>query len=205
MDFNRAIINESRDQDQDQAPARILVLDASFVPKSGKKTYGLDHFWNGCQSRREKGLEILGIALVDVDKNTGFTLSVAQTAPKADTKKAQKTTVTKTNKNAQTEDETRIDQYLAHLREVKPCLEADETYLCVDGYFSKKKFIDGVTNLKLHHIGKLRFQCVFGYPQSIQSRAPTSAEPYPDKTLFYGKRKSLLFQLFFSRKDFFNV
>ena len=75
-DFNRAIINESRDQDQ--AHGRILVLDASFVPKSGKKTYGLDHFWNGCQSRREKGLEILGVALVDVDKNTGFTLSVAQ-------------------------------------------------------------------------------------------------------------------------------
>ena len=73
MDFNRAIINESidqaqaqdQDQDQDQAPARILALDASFVPKSGKKTYGLDYFWNGCQSRREKGLEICGIALVD--------------------------------------------------------------------------------------------------------------------------------------------
>ncbi len=156
MDFNRAIINESIDQDQDQAPARILVLDASFVPKSGTKTYGLDHFWNGCQSRREKGLEISGIALVDVDKNTGFTLSVAQTAPKTDTSKAQKTTVTKANKNTETDDETRIDQYLQHLRDVHPCLEADETYLCVDGYFSKKKFIDGVTNLKLHQIGKLR-------------------------------------------------
>ena len=154
MDFNRAIINESRDQDQ--AHGRILVLDASFVPKSGKKTYGLDHFWNGCQSRREKGLEILGVALVDVDKNTGFTLSVCQTAPKTDTAKGKKTTATKTNKNAQTEDETRIDQYLAHLREVHPCLEADETYLAVDGYFSKKKFIDGVANLKLHQIGKLR-------------------------------------------------
>ena len=154
MDFNRAIINESRDQDQ--AHGRILVLDASFVPKSGKKTYGLDHFWNGCQSRREKGLEILGVALVDVDKNTGFTLSVCQTVPKTDTAKGKKTTATKTNKNAQTEDETRIDQYLAHLREVHPCLEADETYLAVDGYFSKKKFIDGVANLKLHQIGKLR-------------------------------------------------
>ena len=90
MDFNRAIINESRDQDQ--AHGRILVLDASFVPKSGKKTYGLDHFWNGCQSRREKGLEILGVA--HVDKNTGFTLSVCQTAPKTDTAKGKKTTAT---------------------------------------------------------------------------------------------------------------
>ena len=27
--------------------AQALVIDASFVPKSGKKTYGLDRFWNG--------------------------------------------------------------------------------------------------------------------------------------------------------------
>ena len=112
--------------------------------------------WLPVTTFREKGLEILGVALVDVDKNTGFTLSVCQTVPKTDTAKGKKTTATKTNKNAQTEDETRIDQYLAHLREVHPCLEADETYLAVDAYFSKKKFIDGVANLKLHQIGKLR-------------------------------------------------
>jgi len=35
-------------------------------------------------------------------------------------------------------------------------VEADETYLSVDSYFSKKKFIDGVRNLHLHQIGRLR-------------------------------------------------
>ncbi len=151
MAFNRAIINECIDQDSDQdsdqdpASAHILALDASFIPKSGKKTYGLDHFWNGCQSKKEKGLEICGVALIDVDKNTAFTLKVAQTVP------------TRANQKAETEDEeTRIDQYLQHLRDVQPYLKADETYLAVDGYFSKKTFIDGVTNLKLHQIGKLR-------------------------------------------------
>src|SRR5262245_28841903 len=29
------------------AHEQALVLAVSFVPKSGKKTYGLDHFWNG--------------------------------------------------------------------------------------------------------------------------------------------------------------
>ena len=149
MGFNRAIINEcidqDQDQDQDQASARILALDASFLPKSGKKTYGLDHFFNGCHSRKEKGLEICASALIDIDKNTAFTLSVAQTDPM------------RANQEAETEDEeTRIDQYLQHLREVCPYLEADETYLSVDGYFSKKKFIDGVRNLHLHQIGRLR-------------------------------------------------
>ena len=126
-------------------PLHILALDASFIPKSGKKTYGLDHFWNGCHSRKEKGLEVCGVALVDVNKNTAFTLSVAQTVP------------TNQNKKAEAEDEeTRIDQYLQHLRDVQPYLKEDESYLAVDGYFSKKKFIDGVTDLKLHQIGKLR-------------------------------------------------
>jgi len=92
--FNRAIINEciDQDQDQDQASTRILALDASFLPKSGKKTYGLDHFWNGCHSRKEKGLEICALAIVDVDKNTAFTLSVAQSAPTIAKKKPKQRT-----------------------------------------------------------------------------------------------------------------
>lgn len=36
-------------------PEQALVMDTRFVPQSGKKTYGLDHFWNGCHSRTEKG------------------------------------------------------------------------------------------------------------------------------------------------------
>ena len=178
MDFNRAIINESidQDQDQDQAHGRILVLDASFVPKSGKKTYGLDHFWNGCQSRREKGLEILGVALVDVDKNTGFTLSVCQTVPKTDTAKGKKTTATKTNKNAQTEDETRIDQYLAHLREVHPCLEADETYLAVEGKFKS-------TYNSTDRIAKLRANTFFALIGIADlDHSPKSKPSPPTKT-----------------------
>jgi hypothetical protein len=33
----------------------VLVFDPSFIPKSGKQTYGLDMFWNGAHSRTEKG------------------------------------------------------------------------------------------------------------------------------------------------------
>jgi hypothetical protein len=37
------------------AHEQALVIDASFVPQSGKKTSGLDRFWNGRHSRTEKG------------------------------------------------------------------------------------------------------------------------------------------------------
>ena len=39
-----------------------LAIDASFVAKSGKHTYGLDRFWNGSHRRTEKGLDISTLA-----------------------------------------------------------------------------------------------------------------------------------------------
>jgi hypothetical protein len=44
----------------------IAVMDASFLPKSGKKTFGLDYFWNGCHQRSERGLELSLVGVVDV-------------------------------------------------------------------------------------------------------------------------------------------
>lgn len=58
---------------------QMAVMDASFIEKSGKKTYGIDYFFNGCASRAEKGMEISAISVVDVDANIGYTLSVKQT------------------------------------------------------------------------------------------------------------------------------
>ena len=176
--FNRGVIDEGFGRASD----RIIVLDASFVSKSGKETYGLDYFWNGCHRRSEKGLEVSGVAIVDVEKNTGFTLSVRQTEPKdtrqssdskstqeaAKTDKVKKTTKKKRTKkkgkakskkkSSKQEDdgETLTDQYLQHLKDVKPYLLEDEIYTVVDGYFAKKKFVDGVRDLDLHQVGKLR-------------------------------------------------
>ncbi|UBF28701.1 hypothetical protein K9N68_13130 [Kovacikia minuta CCNUW1] len=54
-------------------------MDCSFIPKSGKSTYGLDWFYNGSQSRTQKGLEISVIAVIDVEAQRGYSLSVQQT------------------------------------------------------------------------------------------------------------------------------
>ena len=56
----------------------ILAMDATFVHKSGKKTYGLDRFWNGCASRVERGLEVSVLALVD-EQGQAMALSAQQT------------------------------------------------------------------------------------------------------------------------------
>ena len=124
-----------------QSHEHILAFDPSFVPQSGKHTYGLDMFWYGAHSRAEKGLERATLAWVDVTPNSAYTRSVEQTSPAP-----QRGT-----------EETRIDSYLAHIARVvtTPPLQALK-YLAVDGYFSKKKFVDGIGALDLHVLGKLR-------------------------------------------------
>jgi len=47
VSLNKAAIIQVIPPDHEQA----LGIDASFVPKSGKQTYGLDRFWNGSHSR----------------------------------------------------------------------------------------------------------------------------------------------------------
>jgi hypothetical protein len=54
-------------------------MGCSFIPKSGKATYGLDWFYNGSANRPQRGLEISVIAVIDVDAHRGYSLSVKQT------------------------------------------------------------------------------------------------------------------------------
>ena len=118
---------------------QVAVIDASFVPKSGKATYGLDRFYNGKASRAERGLEISMIAVVDVEQAIGYSLSVQQT-PATST----------------AGERTRVDDYLDHLRATRAALPAAVRYLVGDGFYSKLKWVKGVVALKLDVIGKLR-------------------------------------------------
>src|SRR3954452_20760061 len=132
----------------------ISVQDASFIPKSGKQTFGLGHFFNGCANRAERGLEISTLAVVDVPRGCAFTLAVAQTPPGK--------VVAKKHKR---EEETRIDFSTQQLHDQCHRLPSGIRYHCVDGYFAKQKYLDEVVALKLHPITKLRHDanCLFLY------------------------------------------
>jgi hypothetical protein len=122
----------------------ISAQDASFIPKSGKQTFGLSHFFNGCAGRAERGLEISTLAVVDVTHRCAFTLAVAQTPP---------TCATATKQEQET---TLVDFYAQQLRAHHHRLPAWVAYHAVDGYFAKKKYLDAVVDLRLHPITKLR-------------------------------------------------
>jgi hypothetical protein len=117
-------------------------MDTSFVPKSGKHTYGLDRFWNGSHSRAEKGLELSTLAWLDITDNCAYCLSVEQTPPSAATSDL---------------EATRMDVYLDQLSRVVKAHDLKSLrYVVTDGAYSKQKFVAGVRGLELHQIGKLR-------------------------------------------------
>lgn len=155
--FNRQLIDATIGTEG----ARVVAFDPSFIAKAGKKTYGRDFFWNGAQGQAEKGLEVSVFSIVDLERNTGFTLSVRQTAPTPDASepsasKQKPAPRPKKPRRTAEEEETRIDLYLQHLKAVSPYLLPSEKHLAVDGYFAKQKWVAGVEALALHTIGKLR-------------------------------------------------
>ena len=147
-DFHQRVLRTALDPRSELVSAH----DASFIPKSGKQTCGLGHFFNGCASRAERGLEISTLAVVDVTRRCALTLAVSQTPPGEEAAKAEL-------------EETRVDFYAQQLRAHRYRLPPNITYHCVDGYYAKKKYIDAVVSLDLHAITKLRSDadCVFLY------------------------------------------
>ena len=145
VSLNKAAITEVMPPEHEQA----LVIDASFLPKSGKKTYGLDHFWNGSHGRSEKGLEISTLAWLDITDNCAYGLGVEQTPP--------------TDKTSDPEA-TRVDGYLDQLVHVVSEHNLSHLrYVITDGYYSKQKFTGGVRALGLEQIGKLRLDANLRY------------------------------------------
>lgn len=59
QDFNFLGLNLGVIEAANKPEARLLgVMDSSFIRKSGKKTFGLDWYYNGSATRAERGLEV---------------------------------------------------------------------------------------------------------------------------------------------------
>ena len=136
--FNNLLISETIPEKNN----RMAAIDASFVPKSGKHSYGIDYFWSGVAGRSKKGQEISSLAIVDLDYNTAYNLSVEQTPSGSEIGK---------------KEENRIDFYLQQIQRNQNYLRAHHIiYIATDGFYSKTRFIDGLIGLGFHQIGRLR-------------------------------------------------
>jgi hypothetical protein len=121
----------------------IIAFDPSYITKSGKHTPGIGNFYSGKASRYKKGLEIGGIAAVDINQNTAYHIEAVQ-SPCA-------------NKDSVNSQYTLVDHYAELLIERACELEQISDILVVDGYFPKFKFIDSITKqTNLRIVSRLR-------------------------------------------------
>lgn len=130
-------------------PRFVLVLDASFVPKSGTKTTGLGAFWNGAQHRSDRGLELSCLALLSWVGHHVFPVSVRQTQPKQD----------------------RADRLVQYLGQLTALLAARRTWLrshlravVADGQYAKVMFMDAVGREGYAFVTKLQSNANLRYP-----------------------------------------
>lgn len=131
----------------------IAAFDPSFLSKAGKFTWGKAFFWNGTASRAEKGLELSLCALIDVGKNIAYALEAAQTPSISDIKG-----------EIASDEATRIDFYLSFVEKLSQFLLKYTKYFVVDGFFTKKKFVDGIVGKGFSVIGKLRIDANLRMP-----------------------------------------
>ena len=143
----------------------LLVMDSSFIAKSGKATEGIDWYWHGCASRVEKGLEISVVSVVNVETKTAYALSAQQTLAQTDIPK----------------EITRMDQYLYHLEAVRPHLPHQVRYLAVDGAYAKANFISGIAHCQLDVISKLRCDANLRYLYTGEQKTRGRPRKYDGK------------------------
>ncbi len=71
--FTQALV-----ENYEQNKSFITCSDASFIPKNGKKTYRVGNFWSGTTKKAEKGLEIITLVLIRLEKDLNLCLYVEQ-------------------------------------------------------------------------------------------------------------------------------
>lgn len=133
--LNRAVMGQAIGEGHPM----LAVMDSSFLRKSGKATFGLDQFWNGCANRVERGLEVSVVGIVDVETEVGYALHAQQTFAQSELAPL-----------------TRMDQSLAQLDLVSAQLPPGVQYLAVDGAYAKERFVTGAVQFGLAVISKLR-------------------------------------------------
>ena len=156
FNFNATLIREYG------GTRRAIAFDPSYIPKSGRSTEGVGWFWSGCANKAKWGLEIGGIAILDLDNHTALHLEAIQTLP--------------------LESETLPDFYARIFAERAQELKKLSDVVVVDGYFSKEPFVSGLTHCGLDVISRFRDDVRLRYiiqkeKTGKQGRPKTNGEP----------------------------
>lgn len=142
--FNSAIIKEHL-----TGQRKAIAIDPSYLPKSGKKTPWIGYFWSGCAGEYKRGLEIMGVGVIDVDNRECMTLGSIQTPD---------------SKTLNCAGKTLVDWYAERLISRKESLQEISNRVVADAFFSKETFITPMCKNDFHVISRFRNDAVLYYP-----------------------------------------
>ena len=135
LSFNRSFLESTKGH-------RIAIaIDPCFVSKSGKKTPGMDWFWSGCAAAMKKGLEILGISIVDADVKDAVFLKAEQTFTEKQRGREPRSTW------GMKDPDSLTGWYLRMLQHNCKQLLSICNLIVADADFSKESFVTGVKSL----------------------------------------------------------
>ena len=135
-----------------------IAFDPSYISKSGKHTPGAGYFWSGCANRAKWGLEIGGLAAIDIDNHTAFHLEAVQTM---------------------VDNERSLSNWYANIiTERKTQLIELSSYLVADAWFAKRTFVNQIISADMHLISRLRDDADLRY---LHQGEPTGKRGRPKK------------------------
>ncbi len=127
-----------------------IAIDPSYVSKSGKHTPGIGYFWSGCAQTMKRGLEILGIALVDADTREAYAIRAVQTLVQRIRKGRRPKCV------EHVERDSLVSHYLKALYDYKEQLLQLSNIIVADAFFSKVTFVKGLAVLGFELVSRFR-------------------------------------------------
>ena len=141
---------------------KAIAIDPSYIGKSGHKTPWIGYLWSGVAQSMKRGLEILGVGLVDADDRDCVALSAVQTPD----------TVTLDN-----ESKNLVEWYVAVLTDKKEQLQELTRNVVADAYFSKESFVSPMCNEGFEVISRFRNDAVLYYP-TTKERTGKRGRPF---------------------------
>jgi len=153
MEFNSMLVKEKG------SGHYTIAFDPSHINKSGKHTFGVGYFWSGCAGKAKWGLEIGGIAAIDIENHTGFHLEAVQTPGNLGSKSL-------------------LNHYSELLTQRKTQLQSLSKHVVADAYFSKKPFVNALKSSGFEMVSRFRDDANLRY---LYDGPPTGKRGHPKK------------------------
>jgi hypothetical protein len=143
VDFQRSLI------DRVGSGTYCVLFDPSYLPKSGKKSPFIGHFWSGQARAVKRGQEISAFAVGDLTHHTAFHLSA---------------TLTPSVKELKQKDSNLMAHYVSQVQKnIKHILHFGG-FLAADGYFGVSTFVNPVLGMGIGLISSLKSNAALHYP-----------------------------------------